>query len=103
MFFKPVQKTCAGFFVFKSIRMWSCMQKAIVVLAPSMFTIFMLHANEIGFGLMSRLEDFLLGYGLSIDFAFSVTAFVVFCTAFLLDIPRRCILAGLIKFGIIRA
>lgn len=91
-----------GFFVFKSVRMWSCIQRAAIVLAPSTFAVFMLHANSIGFGLMSRLEDFLMDCGLGLDLTFPAAAVVTFCSALLLDLPRRCVVAGLARFGIIR-
>ena len=64
-------------------------------LGPSMFTVYLLHSNRLGFDLMTRLEERwtdIQGWPLPIVY-FSVAA-IVFCVCVAVDLPRRLAVWG---------
>jgi len=74
-----------GFLVFKDIKIGIRMSRLILCMSPSMFAVFLLHANPIVFGFMKSFIDRTGG-------AFIMTALVVFFTTLALDVPRRLLL-----------
>lgn len=72
----------------------SCLGRLVGFLAPSMFSIYLIHASPLGFGrrLVAFLEDWLIGsVHLPVACAIVVTGLLIFCLCFLLDIPRRLV------------
>ena len=77
------------FLWFKNRTLTSKVERAVFLLAPSMFTIFMLHANSVGFSLMDRMIDWFVGIGVRLNVSLVLTAGAAFCVGCLLDVPRR--------------
>ena len=60
------------------------------LLAPSMFSVYLLHSDgHDGFALITKFEQFLTGGGVNHYLACVLTAVVVFACCVLLDVPRR--------------
>lgn len=78
-----------GFFIFKKITIGARVARLILFLAPTTFPIFFLHANRVGFSLMSDCETYLQRVGFNDNIVFLITGFIAFVVAFLLDVPRR--------------
>lgn len=85
--------TC--FLVFTRVPWPGWMGRVAVFLGPSMFTVYLLHSNRLGFDLMTRLEERwadIQGWPLPMVY-FSVAA-IVFCVCVALDLPRRLAVWG---------
>lgn len=94
MYHSPFAALLAASVFYFFLRMGS-IPKSIVrmidVLAPSLFSIYLLHSHvSIGFALMKALENCLVGY-MPVVLAYFATALIVFTGCFLLDLPRRAI------------
>lgn len=80
----------ASFYVFTSINIKAGM-KVVRFIAPSCFSIYLLHANEVGLGVMEMLENRVAGVSV-IGVGIVVSALAIFVGTILLDLPRRAIL-----------
>ncbi len=59
-------------------------------LGPSMFSVYLLHSNRLGFGLIRQAEDFLIdAHGWPILPAYLAVALPLFLACLLADLPRR--------------
>ena len=83
-----------GFLLFKGIKL----RGGVYLFGPSMFAIYLLHCNRIGFALMEQFEDYLLSFGIDINLVFPITGLVAFLAALLLDAPRRIVVSLARKF-----
>ena len=80
----------AGFYLFKNSTFTRNIGKCLALIAPSCFTVYLLHSRgAFGFPLMNSLEEYLIGIGLNIYLVYLLTAIITFCACVLLDIPRR--------------
>lgn len=83
------------FFAFYKSRIAHYIGKRLAWMAPSIFSIYLLHAHEsFGFRIISRFEDTLVAIGVPLVFVYVISAFVIFTAGLLLDIPRRLIIWG---------
>lgn len=64
-------------------------------LAPSMFSVYLIHSHGQAWGYLAAIEDALLAHGLPLPLAYVMTAACVFAVCVVLDMPRR-FLAGII-------
>ncbi len=63
-------------------------------IAPSLFVIYLLHTNEMGYRVIRFLERFFREtHGLSYGATITLTALTIFVGAFALDLPRRALAA----------
>lgn len=67
--------------------------KVVLALSPSLFAVYLLHTNEVGFGCFKPLEACLVGWGIPVAGAWMGAALVVFFCASALDLPRRALVA----------
>lgn len=66
-----------------------------MVLGPSMFVVYLLHCNGLGFELMTRLEDRLADVqGWPLAAAYLAVAATAFCACVAVDVPRRLAVWG---------
>lgn len=79
------------FLLFMRLQIPSKIGNFVVWLAPSMFSVYLIHTNEIGAKFISAITERLLGAG-AIS-AIVLTSIVVFVLALLLDAPRRLLCA----------
>lgn len=68
--------------------------KMILAISPSMFSVYLLHTNVLGFELLRKMEDSLIASSWNYYLMSFVVAIVVFAVCVVLDAPRR-IIAGL--------
>ena len=86
------------FFIFKRIpfaRAGRWIANSILWLAPSMFSVYLIHANAAGFHWLREVEDYLIGGGRMPYYpaCFLVTA-ALFIGGVVLDLPRRALFAA---------
>lgn len=81
--------TIGGFVWCRRIRLNEFCKKVVLFSAPSMFSIFLIHANSWCLNSMHRYVDVVAGYGVPKIMSFFIVAVVVFVSGLLLDIPRR--------------
>jgi len=86
---------CLFFVVFLSLRFPEGGGRIVTALAPSMFTVYLIHSHAYGFMVMARLENALLGRGWNIFVCYLVVAVSVFAVGVVADIPRRLLMAFL--------
>lgn len=77
----------ACFLLFNRLNISAKIGKVVVWLAPSMFSVYLIHTNEVGSKFISTMTEKLLGLG--VISAITITAIAVFTIALLLDAPRR--------------
>lgn len=93
----PIAVILAGlmFFLFSHIRMslyWGLICKW---LAPSMFSIYLLHVHRAGWQYIKVIEQyFVMELGLSVYLTFLLTALLIFTVCLVLDVPRRLFVFG---------
>lgn len=58
-------------------------------LGPSMFSVYLLHTNEVGFGFIKIFEPKIIEAGVPVLFVWLFTAIPLFVGGVLLDLPRR--------------
>ena len=64
----------------------------VMAIAPSMFSVYMLHCTKAGLVLMTRIEDMLMAKGLNVFVMFAVVSLLVFVICVLLDAIRRIVM-----------
>lgn len=89
----PFAVAIAGsvFFIFMNFRVPSWLGNVCVWLGPSMFSIYLMHSHEYGWGYFKMMEDGLLANSVPMPFVYGLTAIVVFVACLILDLPRRII------------
>ncbi len=60
-------------------------------LGPSMFAVYLLHTNSVGFPVIAGIEQRLLASGWSFDGVYPILSILVFAAAVGLDLPRRAV------------
>ena len=81
----------AMFFVFNRMRLPSAIGKLSAVVAPSVFSIYLFHTNEIAWSHMQTLLRRVLGECDNCFIAYFVVSFVAFAMSFVVDIPIRVV------------
>ena len=89
--------TIASFVLVKRIRIPRRLSEAAIWMGPSMFSVFLIHANKWCLGSMRGYVDSIVSYGLPFPFAFIIVAGGIFVGGLLLDLPRRIIVGRLRK------
>lgn len=83
------------FFLFLRVRWPDWMGRVALFLGPSMFAVYLLHTNRLGFDAIIRLEvTFIDEWGWNAWCVYPLVAAILFCTALLLDFPRRLIVCA---------
>lgn len=82
-----------AFLFVKGVQIPIWLERIAIWMAPSMFAVFLIHSNRLGFGLMARMEDMLCQAGLPLELSLFLTGGIVFVVCFLMDCPRRIALA----------
>ncbi len=81
------------FYVFKACPWPTWCGRVALLLGPSMFAVYLLHTNEIGFPAIKHLEACFIGqYGLNSYLGVFITALLIFVACILVDSLRRGIL-----------
>lgn len=89
---------CMWFVLYKRIRMPRWLSSLCVALGPSMFSVYLLHTNGLGGQFIANGEVWWQNtLGCPISLSVLLTASVVFCSACLLDLPRRLFVKGVIS------
>ena len=70
-------------------------EKIINLIVPSLFAVYLLHTNTIGFDLISRYCDCLIGLGIARYLSYGICALSVFVVCLVADIPRRLLLKAI--------
>lgn len=84
------------FFTFLRIKLKPKLERIILFIAPSMFSIYLIHTNKLGFTIIKELEMLLDKNSVPLILTIPLTAFTVFCICLGVDLIRRCF-AKLIK------
>ena len=79
----------SGFLIFKNVRLVGWPERFVMFCSPTMFSIFLFHANFVGFRLMGECETKLLLRGYNINLVFPVVAGMAFIVGMFMDCPRR--------------
>ena len=79
------------FVAFEQIRVRDAGRKIIKFTVPSIFPIYLIHTNSIGFEFIDRCCNYIVGLGFARYVAYIVCAFSVFVICFIFDIPRRMV------------
>ena len=83
------------FLVFARVPWPGWVGRAACLLGPSMFAVYLLHCNGVGFGLMRALEDRLVdGRGWPLGAAYLAVAALAFGVCVAIDLPRRLVAWG---------
>lgn len=82
-----------AFFIFRNLTVKSRIGNICIWLGPSMFSVYLIHSHGQAWGYLKMIEDWALGNSVPMPIAYLLTAFAVFVTCLLLDLPRRVILA----------
>lgn len=83
------------FLVFARVPWPGWVGRAACLLGPSMFAVYLLHCNGVGFGLMRALEDRLVdGRGWPLGAAYLAVAALAFGACVAIDLPRRLVVWG---------
>lgn len=78
------------FLLFKRMNLSAWGSRVVFALAPSMFSVYLLHTNQVGISFMLRVQEILLAGGwVPLYLAFSLSALVIFVVAVLVDLFRR--------------
>ena len=81
---------------------WPCndrfVARVVMMFSPSMFSVYLLHTNVLGFEMLRKMEDYLVSLGWDYYcMAFSV-AIAVFSSCLVLDVPRRLVVGLFRKY-----
>ena len=78
-----------AFLLFRRIKLPTFVRKAIFFLAPSMFPVYLLHTNAVGFTAIKAFQGTLSGCGVPVFLLIPLTAVAVFVSCICLDLIRR--------------
>ena len=79
----------SGFALFNRLRLNGLAAKIVLFASPSMFSVFLMHANGFVLGHIKQWDDFFNGYVGCLPLSFLVVALLIFTSGLLLDMPRR--------------
>ena len=77
------------FLLFKRLRISSKLGTFVVWLAPSMFSVYLIHTNDVGVRFILGIQDFCFGYFTNKMICIVLCGILVFICALVLDAPRR--------------
>jgi surface polysaccharide O-acyltransferase-like enzyme len=80
------------FFLFKNCNISTWLGKVCAWLAPSMFSVYLIHSHGYAWGYFKMIEDYLLANFVSMSIVYVLTALIIFIVCLLADLPRRWIL-----------
>lgn len=80
------------FCLFKRLRLPSFVSKMVVLMAPGMLSVYLLHWSPLGVHILRTMEASGVGFGIAF-----LTAGSLFVLAILLDIPRRSLFRIMLK------
>ena len=89
----------AMFYLFKRLpqhRIIDVLGRIAFILAPSMFPIYLLHTNVLGFEMLRMMEDYLISLGWNYYLMVFLVAAIIFSSCIVLDVPRRLVV-GLLR------
>ena len=79
------------FFVFHAFNLPDGIGRVFVWLAPSMFSVYLMHSHGHAWEYLKAVEDAVLSRGLPLPIAYLATACCVFVACVVLDLPRRLV------------
>ena len=88
---------CSMFFAVKKVELPQRLSALCISLAPSMFSVYMMHSRKFCRGYLVMLEDGLIQRGVPMSIAYFATAAIVFAICVLADLPRRVCAVGITK------
>lgn len=94
---------CSVFMMFKGANFPVLIKRFGVALAPSMFSVYLIHAHGWAWGWLSKVEDAFIEVGLPSGASYFATAFVVFSSCLILAVPRRVIESIVMRVGSLKA
>lgn len=77
------------FFLFLRIKLKPQLERIILFIAPSMFSIYLIHTNKLGFTAIKELELLLVRHGIPLLVTIPLTALSVFIVCLGIDLVRR--------------
>lgn len=83
--------TIGAFILIRRVRISERIGRVVLWMAPSMFSVFLLHATPWCLQSLKSWVDMLVSDGVPLHLAFIVVTTAVFVVGFLLDLPRRAI------------
>ena len=86
-----------AFFLFKRVVVPRRLETVILFIAPSMFSIYLLHAHTVGAVCIKRMQNLCLESGMSHYLFIPLSAIVVFSSCLALDLVRRAVASPLSK------
>ena len=90
---------CLTFCIFKRIKFPDFLGKFVTLISPSMFSIYLLHSNAVGFSYCKELDAFFIEQcHIHVWCTWVLTAIVIFCACLLIDGIRRVALYLLSRF-----
>lgn len=91
------------FTLFKKMRLPLAWGGVCGVIAPSTFSIFLLHGHRYGIHTLLKIEDWIISHGISVTGSYIIAAILVFLICLLLDVLRRVAIQGVLKMiGLVR-
>ena len=91
----PTAIACICFYGFSRLRWPRWMGRVAIVSGPSIFAVYLLHANGIGVDGIRLAHRWMAALGCPVDVAYWVLTVTLFVGCLILDIPRRVMLWGL--------
>ena len=86
------------FYFFNQVQVPSKVGIACVWLAPSMFSVYLMHSHGYAWDYLKYIESYVVGKGLPLGVVFGCTAGAIFSMSVLLDMPRRFFVWGIQRF-----
>ena len=80
-----------AFFVFRDIRLQKWLGKLVMFVAPSMFSVYLLHSHLVGETIIKAFQNRLVSGGLSKWFSIAICALSVFVGCIVIDLVRRLV------------
>lgn len=85
------------FFLFKKVVVSPRLESLVLFIAPSMFSIYLLHAHIVGDVCIKRVQHIFVENGVSPCLFIPLTAVIVFVICFAIDLPRRSLMCRIKK------
>lgn len=87
------------FYAFNQVQVPQKVGAVCVWLAPSMFSVYLMHSHGYAWDYLKCIESYLVGNRLPLSVVFLCTASAIFGASVLLDMPRRFFIWGIQRFG----
>lgn len=84
--------TIGSFILIQQVRISKRLWPIILLISPSMFSVFLLHANPWSYELMVKSVDLIADSGVLKIFAFLLVALITFLAGLMVDLPRRIVI-----------